>query len=59
MYKYLLEKGGEINWMALFALFTFMFVFITAIILMLRRDKPFFNHMANLPIQEEESAPLN
>ena len=53
MAKYILEQAGNINWMALMALCTFMFVFITSIILVMRKDKEHINHMASLPLEEE------
>lgn len=54
MYKYILEAGGDINWMALLALGTFMFVFITSAMLLLKKDKAHIAHMANLPLDEDE-----
>ena len=39
MYKYILEQAGNINWMAVFALSTFVFVFLNSILLILRKDK--------------------
>lgn len=52
MYKYLLEQAGQINWMALFALITFLFVFIIGIILVLRKNDKHIRHMENLPLDE-------
>jgi hypothetical protein len=54
MAKYILEQAGNINWMALMALGTFMFVFVTSVILVLRKDKDHINHMASLPLEEEK-----
>ena len=53
MYKYLLETAGNINWMALFALLTFMFVFVTAAILVFRKSTDQLNHIASLPLEED------
>lgn len=53
MAKYILEQAGNINWMAVFALFTFMFVFIVSVILVLRKDKTHIDYMASLPLDEE------
>ena len=53
MAKYILEQAGNINWMAVFALFTFMFVFITSVILIFRKDKDHIDHMASLPLEDE------
>ena len=53
MAKYILEQAGEINWMAVFALLTFMFVFITSVVMVLRKDKDHIDHMASLPLDDE------
>lgn len=53
MYKYLLEAAGNINWMALFALLTFMFVFITSAILIFTKNKNVIKHMAELPLVDD------
>ena len=50
MYKYILESAGNINWMAVFALCTFFFIFITALIMIWRRNDAHIRHMANLPL---------
>ena len=59
MYKYILEQAGNINWMALFALLTFCFVFGTSLWLVLRRDKNYINHMAHLPLDEDSLTTQN
>lgn len=53
MYKYILETAGDINWMAVMSLFTFMFVFITAAVLILRKNNEHIAHMAHLPLEED------
>ena len=55
MYKYILEGAGNINWMAIFALCTFFFLFITSAILVFRRDKKFLDYMSNLPLEDSYS----
>jgi hypothetical protein len=55
MYKYILSEAGNINWMALFALLTFMFVFITSAILIFSKNNDFINKMASLPLENEDS----
>jgi cbb3-type cytochrome oxidase subunit 3 len=52
MYKYILESAGQINWMALFALITFLIVFLTGIYLVLRKNDKHIRHMENLPLDE-------
>lgn len=52
MYKHILESAGQINWMALFALITFLVVFITGVLLVLRKNEKHIRHMENLPLDE-------
>ncbi len=59
MYKYLLANAGEINWMALFALITFVTMFLIGSITALRRRKTHFQHMANLPLDDDETTSFN
>lgn len=59
MYKYILSEAGNINWMALFALLTFMFVFITSVIMIFRKNNDYINKMASLPLEDEGSEDLN
>lgn len=54
MYKYILESAGNINWMALFSLLTFLTVFILAVILVFRRSDEHIRHMASLPLDDTE-----
>ncbi|GLR17184.1 hypothetical protein [Portibacter lacus] len=50
MYKYILEAAGNINWMALFALLTFMIVFIVSAVLILTKNTNTIKHIAELPL---------
>ena len=54
MYKYILESAGNINWMALFALLTFVMVFMISVVMVFRRDKKALDHVAHLPLDTEE-----
>ncbi|MEM9547655.1 MAG: hypothetical protein AAGA77_16865 [Bacteroidota bacterium] len=54
MYKYILETAGNINWMALFALLTFFFVFSMSIYLAFVKSKEELNQVANLPLAEDD-----
>ncbi len=54
MAKYILEAAGNINWMAVFSLFTFMTVFIVSCILILRKNNAYINKMSNLPLEEDD-----
>ncbi len=53
MYKYILQGAGEINWMAIFALLTFFWIFTVSAITIFLRKKQFIDHMANLPLDED------
>lgn len=53
MYKYILEKAGEINWMGLFSLVTFFTIFTLVIIMILRSDKKHIKHMSDLPLSDD------
>ncbi|MEM0992364.1 MAG: hypothetical protein AAGI49_04965 [Bacteroidota bacterium] len=52
MYKYILEQAGNINWMAVFALSTFVFIFLTSVLLVLRKDKAYIHKMSNMPLDD-------
>lgn len=52
MYKYILEGAGNINWMAIFALLTFFFIFILAVVLAFTKRKEELNHCASLPLED-------
>lgn len=57
MFKYILESAGDINWMAIASLLTFMAVFIISAVMAFRSQPAFIDRMANLPL--EEPNPLN
>ena len=54
MYKYILETAGDINWMALFALITFMAVFSVSVFMIFRKDKTTLRHIAQLPLSNDD-----
>lgn len=56
MYKYILESAGSINWMALFALLTFMFVFVVSAMLIMRKNKEEIDEIASLPLENDDSS---
>ncbi|MEM6316058.1 MAG: hypothetical protein AAF960_00220 [Bacteroidota bacterium] len=58
MYKYILEGAGDINWMALFALVTFFWIFSVSAITIFLRKKTFIDHMAHLPLEQEDNSNL-
>lgn len=55
MYKYILESAGSINWMALFALLTFLFVFVVSALLILRKNKEEIHKIASLPLENDDN----
>ena len=59
MYKYILEQAGDINWMAMFSLTTFFFVFSISLILALRKDKKHIEHMAHIPLDDYQATTEN
>ena len=52
MYKYILEGAGDINWMAIFALVTFVAIFLIGTITILRRDAGFIDKMSRMPLDD-------
>jgi hypothetical protein len=59
MYKYILAEGGNINWMALFALLTFVFVFLVSVITVFGKRNNLYQHMAELPLDNNEINPTD
>ena len=53
MAKYILEQAGGINWMAIFALLTFFFIFIISAWMAFRKNNPVIKRMENLPLEDE------
>jgi len=54
MYKHILAGAGDINWMAIFALLTFFWIFTVSAITIFLKKQDFIDHMANLPLDEGE-----
>ncbi|WP_367389562.1 CcoQ/FixQ family Cbb3-type cytochrome c oxidase assembly chaperone [Lewinella sp. LCG006] len=54
MYKYILASGEQsINWMAIFSLITFFLMFAISAIAIWGKSKAYVQHMAELPLDEE------
>jgi hypothetical protein len=53
MAKYILEGAGNINWMAIFALITFMSIFTISVIMAFRKNNPVIKRMENLPLDDD------
>lgn len=54
MYKYILERAGEINWMAMFALMTFFFIFSLSAYLAFKKDRRELRRISDLPLLEDD-----
>jgi len=54
MYKYILESAGNIDWMALFALLTFFFIFSLSAYLAFKKDSKEITRISSLPLGEDE-----
>ncbi|MFZ1703369.1 MAG: hypothetical protein WAT79_03430 [Saprospiraceae bacterium] len=57
MGKYIIESAGNFNWMALFALITFMIVFLVGVYLVFMDNKNFIKKMENLPLDPNDEYP--
>jgi predicted permease len=54
MYKYILDSASNgINWMAIFALVTFVVIFCIGTWLVLRKDQSHIDKMAALPLDDK------
>ena len=54
MAKYILEGAGNINWMAIFALLTFVIIFTVSALLAFRKNNPVIKRMENLPLDDDD-----
>lgn len=55
MFKYILASGEEsINWMAIFALITFVLIFVISAIAIFAKSKSYINHMESLPLDLDD-----
>lgn len=55
MFKYILEKAGDIDWMALVPLVLFVVIFTFIILRTMRQKKDYVDHMSNLPLEDDEA----
>ena len=55
MFKHILANAGNINWMAIFALLTFVFMFIISAVAIFAKSKEYIKHMSNLPLDEDSN----
>jgi hypothetical protein len=54
MFKYILEGAGNYNWMAIFALLTFMIMFTVSVVVIFIQDKKHISYMAHLPLEDDD-----
>lgn len=54
MYKYIIEKAGESEWMALMPLLLFFLIFTIITIIALTRKKDYLDKMSQLPLDDDE-----
>ena len=54
MFKYLLEGAGDINWMAIFALITFFFIFLVSTVVVFMKNPAYIEKMANMPLEDNQ-----
>jgi hypothetical protein len=57
MYKYILEEAGNINWMAISALLTFVTVFLVSAVMAFKSSPAYIDKMANMPL--DDANPVN
>ena len=55
MYKYILEKAGDLDWMAVVPLLIFTTIFVIITIQAFTHKKAFINKMASMPLDENDS----
>ncbi|MCB0653428.1 MAG: hypothetical protein KDC85_19285 [Saprospiraceae bacterium] len=55
MFKYILEKAGDIEWMAIVPMVLFVIIFIVIVWRAMSHKKEFVDHMANMPLQEDDA----
>ncbi len=55
MFKHILANAGDINWMAIFAMLTFILLFVISAVAIFGKSKSFINKMSNLPLDDSLS----
>ncbi|KXK40931.1 MAG: hypothetical protein J5I52_05590 [Saprospiraceae bacterium] len=53
MGKYILEGMEHINWMGIFALVTFVIVFLLSIYLIFKKDDKVLKRLENMPLDDD------
>ena len=52
MYKHIIAQAGDVNWMAIFALLTFVCIFTVTIVALFFKKKSYIDKMSNLPLED-------
>lgn len=55
MFKYILERAGDIEWMAIVPLVLFVVFFIVIVWKAMSHKKEFVDRMANMPLQDDNT----
>ena len=55
MFKYILERAGDIEWMAIVPLVLFVVYFVVIVWRALSQKKEFVDRMANMPLQDDNT----
>ncbi len=55
MFKYILERAGDIEWMAVMPLVLFVIIFIFIVWRAMTHKQEFVDRMANMPLQEDDT----
>ena len=50
MYKYILESASDIDWMAILPLIIFFVFFTATIVVTMRKEKRYIDHMKQMPL---------
>lgn len=58
MFKYILERAGDINWMGISALVTFFVLFVIASVVILRRNPEYIRKMSHMPLEDGTRNPI-
>jgi len=57
MFKYILESAGNINWMGIAALITFLVIFMVSVVLVFKHNPAYIDKMASMPL--DDANPVN
>ncbi len=52
MFKYIIERAGDVNWMGIFALITFFAMFVISSFVILRSRPDYIRKMSNMPLED-------